>query len=303
MVVVSGLAGCLGDDDTTDEGLELVESMFVEHHDVDDWPDGLVERETSEFGPSEAISLFFTVEGFEVDDDSMVDYGYSVTVYTPEGDPYDGIEDEQLLHEVDEVPSDWDWMKDSFGPEIPPEGGGWEVGENEIEFTVVDNIGETELTFTESFDVDNGDLAVSESIFVETHEVETWPEDLAERTGTYSPDENVHQYVSIEGFQVDGAGEVDYFGLAVLFGPDGEKYGADGEWEIVFQDNESVETLEDVHFMPGDETRAYAEFGPSWVSPLDEDDDWEKGEYEVRFLFEDDLSGQEIMFNETFEVA
>lgn len=142
------IAGCInGYDD-----LEVTRFEFVETHEVEEWPDDLVERD-SEFNRYEEVPALFTVEGFKVDEDDSVDYEYFVTVRDPEGATYDELDDVPLSHVTDEVDPDWDWIEDSFGPVLTPDEDGWGSGENEIEFRVVDNVDQKEVTFTRNFDV------------------------------------------------------------------------------------------------------------------------------------------------------
>ncbi len=139
-------SGCLNGYDE----LELAEFKFVEgEHSDEEIEEGY------EYSPDEEVFMYLEVEGFEADD-GVINGAVSVTVRSPDGDIYSGLDNFTIARENTDIDADWgivEFRPDRMfiDPVIGPER--WQEGENEIAFRVIDYVRDEELTFTESFEV------------------------------------------------------------------------------------------------------------------------------------------------------
>ena len=138
--------GCLNGYDE----LEVGEFIFVEDFDVAD-VDDLVEVEP-EYSSEDDVFVYFDVEGFEVGDDGTVAWQSYVTVYNPDGEPVEGLDNVELDAGEDQLP-DAEWAYVDFTAHLWPGEDGWDEGEHEVVFTVVDEVGDKDMEITRTFDV------------------------------------------------------------------------------------------------------------------------------------------------------
>ncbi|WGI18012.1 hypothetical protein [Methanonatronarchaeum sp. AMET-Sl] len=160
LVSIGFTAGCIDgvDDinigDNGEEELELVEFKFVEDQEAED-PDNWVEREAEYQSNEIYIYKYFSVDGFEVED-NVAEYHLDTKMYH-EGEhipDYDATSTDTLSPQDEEYLSaqDEEYAEILFSPSAWSYDG-WETGTWEFEVIVTDKNSGEELEFTKTLEI------------------------------------------------------------------------------------------------------------------------------------------------------
>lgn len=137
--------------EVTQESLDLQinEFKFVKDFNAQSFDD-LIEV-TASYGSSEEILLYFNANGFRVGENNNVEWSLYVTVYGPNDEPIEGLNNKLIENNSAIVDSETGEV--DFTSNLWPGESGWEVGEHEVQFKVIDEVGDKKRTFTETFEV------------------------------------------------------------------------------------------------------------------------------------------------------